>query len=67
MYSSADGVRDYQPIAQYSSTKKGNEMLVSKETKSYTDSEQRTLHSKLCNFFRYETKHYLPLSNGSIE
>lgn len=27
-----DGIRDYQPIAQYSLTKKENEMLVAKET-----------------------------------
>lgn len=42
MYSPADGIRDYPPVAQYSLTKKENEMLVSKET-VYTDRKEPTL------------------------
>ena len=66
MYSPADGIRDYQPIAQYSLTKKENEMLVSKATVLHRQWEEN-LHSKISSFFRYETKHNLPLPNGSFE
>lgn len=66
MYSPADGIRDYQPIAQYSLTKKENEMLVSKATVLHRQWE-KNLHSKIFIFFRYGTKHNLPLPNGSFE